>query len=66
MNIYPDCGDLSNEVKKQHSLLGHSKVTQIFSKLIVDSDAQINLAGRYSINIRSGNNVCPTLELTLR
>ena len=39
MNIYPDCGDLSIEVKKQHSLLGHSKVTQIFSKLIVDSDA---------------------------
>ena len=39
MNIYPDCGDLSDEVKKQHSLLGHSKVTQIFSKLTVDSDA---------------------------
>ena len=29
MNIYPDCGDLSDEVKKQHSLLGHSKVTQV-------------------------------------
>ena len=39
MNIYPDCGDLSDEVEKQHSLLGLSNVTQIFSKLIVDSDA---------------------------
>ena len=35
MNIYPDCGDLSDEVKKQHSLHGHSKVTPTLSELIV-------------------------------